>query len=237
MRTIRRVFVRLPVIAIVALTSVIGTTAASAAPAQTIDDAGLATLAVRQLTRGAGGGPFHFELSDGATPASVHSGVATTTADGDAVDVSGLVGTLAPGTYTLRQDLTQASGRPDRRPLGIHRRRVRRARRSPSTRRTEPRRSRSQRARARRAPSPIRGSRRPKHQRARKLRPQPTRRTHRPPPLPLRRRRPRRSRRLTTAMASPPRSKTRRRTAATATATVSSTRASRTSRRCPRPST
>ena len=107
MRTIRRVFVRLPVIAIVALTSVIGTTAASAAPAQTIDDAGLATLAVRQLTRGADGGPFHFELSDGTTPASVHSGVATTTADGDAVDVRGLVGQAAPGTYTLRQDVAK----------------------------------------------------------------------------------------------------------------------------------
>ena len=106
MRTIRRVFVSLPVIAIVALTSVVGTTAASAAPAQTIDDAGLATLAVRQLTRGADGGPFHFELSDG-TPASVHSGVATTTGDGDAVDVRGLVGQAAPGTYTLRQDVAK----------------------------------------------------------------------------------------------------------------------------------
>ena len=114
MRTIRRVFVTLPVVAFLAtsLTSVVGTTAASADPAQTIDDAGPATLAVRQLTRGAGGGPFHFELSDGATPASVHSGVATTTADGDAVDVSGLVGTLAPGTYTLRQDLAQLPADP-----------------------------------------------------------------------------------------------------------------------------
>ena len=42
----------------------------------------------------------------------MHSGVATTTGDGDAVDVSGLVGTIAPGTYTLRQDLAQLPADP-----------------------------------------------------------------------------------------------------------------------------
>ena len=42
----------------------------------------------------------------------MHSGVATTTGDGDAVDVSGLVGTLSPGAYTLRQDIAQLPADP-----------------------------------------------------------------------------------------------------------------------------
>src|SRR5262249_44707807 len=74
--------------------------------------AGAATLAVQLVTVGAAVGPFAFELSDAAPSAAVRQGTATTTAAGTAVDVSGLDDALAPGTYALRQDLTQLPSAP-----------------------------------------------------------------------------------------------------------------------------
>ena len=65
------------------------------------------SLAVRQVTTGAAGGPFVFELADAAAVPLVQHGIVTTDAEGEAVDVAGLGGDLAAGTYTLRQDQAQ----------------------------------------------------------------------------------------------------------------------------------
>ena len=81
------------------------------APGQTIDGAP-ATLDVQQLTVGAAGGPFHYELTDDAAEPLVQLGVATTTAEGEQIGAAGLGGDLAPGTYTLRQDLAQLPTEP-----------------------------------------------------------------------------------------------------------------------------
>ena len=70
------------------------------------------SLAVRQVTAGAVGGPFLFELTDGAVVPLVEQGVATTVADSDSVVVAGLGGDLAAGTYTVRQDLAQLPAEP-----------------------------------------------------------------------------------------------------------------------------
>src|SRR5262249_53966762 len=83
--------------------------AASAAPAPA---EGAATLAVQQVTVGAAGGPFLFELSESTPSPTSRPGTATPTAAGAAVDVSGLDGDLAPGTYALRQDLTRLPAVP-----------------------------------------------------------------------------------------------------------------------------
>ena len=77
---------------------------------ETVDSNG--SLAVRQVTVGAAGGPFVFELTDGAAVPLVRHGVSTTGADGEAVDVAGFGGDLAAGTYTVRQDLGQLPAEP-----------------------------------------------------------------------------------------------------------------------------
>jgi hypothetical protein len=80
------------------------------AQAQTEGEAGIVT--VQQVTVGAAGGPFEFELSGPAPSPEVRQGAATTTAEGAAVDVTGLEGDLAAGTYTLREDLAQLPAEP-----------------------------------------------------------------------------------------------------------------------------
>ena len=128
MRTIRRVFVTLPVVAFLAtsLTSVVGIAGASADPAQTVDDAGPATLAVRQLTRRHGRRTFPLR----------------TLRRGDVGFGAQRRGDDDRRRRCRRRERSRrhpraghlhaasgprpAAGRPDRRPLGIHRRRVRR---------------------------------------------------------------------------------------------------------------
>ena len=61
---------------------------------------GPASLTVRQVTVGAAGGPFAYDLSSSVLTEAQH-GSATTETEGDAVEVTGF-DDLAPATYALR---------------------------------------------------------------------------------------------------------------------------------------